>query len=114
MLGDETTSEISASDSLWLLLAFISTTKVNLSRNMYIFTIVIITIKLNKIYQKKYFFYLLKDSLYSVISNNLNLTIALNVGTGVTKSSKIAKTAKMRVVFENLVWVEVSPEVDRK
>ena len=49
VLGDETTSEIPVADSVWLLLAFISTTKVNLFRKMYKLPIVIIAIKLNKI-----------------------------------------------------------------
>ena len=58
MLADET--DFSASDSLWLLLAFITTTKVNLFRNKHILPIVKISIKLNKIYQKKYYFYRLR------------------------------------------------------
>ena len=52
VLGDGTTSEIPVADSVWLLLAFISITKVNLFRKMYTLNIVIIAIKLNKIDEK--------------------------------------------------------------
>ena len=52
VLGDGTTSEIAVADLVWLLLAFISATKVNLFRKMYILPIVIIAIKLNKIDEK--------------------------------------------------------------
>ena len=52
VLGDETTSEIPVADSVWLLLAFISITKVYLFRKMYTLNIVIIAIKLNKIDEK--------------------------------------------------------------
>ena len=52
VLGDETTWEIPVADSVLLLLALISTTKVNLFRKMYILPIVIIAIKLNKIDKK--------------------------------------------------------------
>ena len=58
VLGDETASEIPVADSVWLLFAFISTKKVNLFRRMYILTIVIIAIKLNKIDEKNTILYL--------------------------------------------------------